>query len=191
MKRMGLFAACLLILLVLSACFLPIYSSMQKPAASYETLAKALADHPKVVLPRAASVPWASEYLIQLDGRSRIAGATGYVISGTTETNQLLISSTRACVENGLPGAEPSGRDTLYRGIHIQSSVLPSENADRITIWNRFTIGNASYYFSDTYSWLTPGNPALTEQFIQTAADTLLAASCEIIDDYVRAGDGA
>ena len=191
MKRIVLLTACLLILLVTAACFLPIYSSMQKPAASYENLAKALADHPEVVLPREASVPWATEYLVQLDGRSRIAGATGYVISGTTETNQLLISSTRACVENGLPGAEPSGQDTLYRGIHIQSSVLPSENAERITIWNRFSIGNASYYFSDTYSVRTPGEPALTEQFVQDAVDTLLAASCEIIDDYVRAGDGA
>ena len=191
MKRIVMVSACLLILLVLSACFLPIYSSMQKPAASYDALSNAMKNHPDVVLPREESVPWASEYLIQLDGRSRIAGATGYVISGTTETNQLLISSTRACVENGLQDAEPFRQDTLYRGIHIQSSVLPSENADRITIWNRFTVGNASYDFSDTYSLRTPGDPALTEQFVHDAADSLLAASCEIIDDYVRAGDGA
>lgn len=86
---------------MLMAYFFPIYSSMQRPVASYQELAKELVGKTDIVLPNSDSTIWATEYLLQLDGRSRSAKVRGYSISGVSEANNMRVFHSRTCEETG------------------------------------------------------------------------------------------
>lgn len=196
MKKIFICISCLIALVLIMVCFFPVYSSPQKPVASYEELSKELSKLDGIVLPRSDSMPWATEYLVQLDGRSRLAKAKGYSLSGVSDNQNERIFRTRACDENELQLLTEeldSGQNDIgvinYKEISIRTSVTDiefSENTGRITLWNQFSLGNYTYYFSDTCSVFDPDNMEITEQYIEIKANDLLRDSYQIIDDYMK-----
>ena len=198
-KKIVFCVICLISLIVLMAYFFPIYSSMQKPVASYQELAKELAGKKDIVLPTSDSTICATEYLLLLDGRSRSANVTGYSISGVSEANNMRILRSRTCEETGrqmqfeqydsegISGEQNAGQNgnVVYKGINILTSVTNAAGPDhtgRITLWNEFSINNYTYYFSDTYMIAASDDVEITERYIETIAGELLADSYQIID---------
>ena len=203
MKKIVFCIICLISLVVLMAYFFPIYSSMQRPVASYQELAKELVGKTDIVLPNSDSTIWATEYLLQLDGRSRSAKVRGYSISGVSEANNMRVFHSRTCEEAGQQtqferydnerGSEEQNtgqnknenKNVVYKGIIILTRVsdaMSPDNTGHITLWNEFSIKNYTYYFSDTYIVTASNDMEITERYIETIASELIGDSYQIID---------
>lgn len=170
--------ALVLALVYLYVATVPVYPAFQKEVQSSKTLHRVLANYPDIIIPQIDPSFYVYEYLVNLDGRTRLSKPIGFHICATSDYGNHSMNHHFNCTSRD----EYVRPDILYREVPIQ---FFNDKAHKCISSVKFTLEGRLYEFEIIHDILENENPEI-DQWIE---EQLVGYAQQVIDRALGASE--